>query len=125
MSILNLTQHLATPEQAEAGVIDLPSGYRKRACKLLTFESIPTQEEIEQRAEDLADIASEFDAEAVMIGGAPYLMAELESELRKKGKEPVYAFSKRESVEETQDDGSVVKRNVFKHIGFVRGYYSE
>ena len=29
------------------------------------------------------------------------------------------AFSVRESVEETQPDGSVIKRNVFKHAGFV------
>ena len=30
----------------------------------------------------------------------------------------IYAYSERESVEETQSDGSVIKRNVFKHKGF-------
>ena len=29
-----------------------------------------------------------------------------------------YAFSERSSVEETQPDGSVIKKNVFKHKGF-------
>lgn len=54
-----------------------------------------------------------------MIGGAPYLMAPLEAELKKLGIEPVYAFSERVSEETVQADGTVVKTNVFKHVGFV------
>ena len=54
-----------------------------------------------------------------MIGGAPYLMAELEKELWYRGIEPVYAFTKRESVETTDENGNVTKTAVFKHAGFV------
>ncbi len=54
-----------------------------------------------------------------MIGGAPYLMAELEKELWHLGIEPVYAFTKRESVESVDENGNVTKTAVFKHAGFV------
>ena len=54
-----------------------------------------------------------------MIGGAPYLMAELEKELWHRGIEPVYSFSTRQSVESTDAEGNVTKTSVFKHIGFV------
>jgi hypothetical protein len=54
-----------------------------------------------------------------MIGGAPYLMAPLERSLRSVGVYPVYAFSVRESVEQTAPDGTVRKTNVFRHAGFV------
>ena len=53
-----------------------------------------------------------------MIGGAPYLMAELEKALWNRGIEPVYSFSERKSVE-TEKDGVVTKVNVFEHVGFV------
>lgn len=46
-------------------------------------------------------------------------MAPLETELSARRIEPVYAFSTRESVEQTQADGSVRKVNVFRHTGFV------
>ena len=54
-----------------------------------------------------------------MIGGAPFLMGALESALLDYGITPVYAFSKRESVEEVQKDGSVKKINIFRHAGFI------
>lgn len=54
-----------------------------------------------------------------MVGGAPFFMAPLEAALRAVNIIPVYAFSKRESVEEKQPDGSVKKTQVFKHAGFV------
>ena len=31
----------------------------------------------------------------------------------------LYAFSVRESVESVEPDGSLVKKNVFRHLGFV------
>lgn len=54
-----------------------------------------------------------------MIGGAPFLMPVLDKALRNYGHRPIYAFSKRESVEKTNPDGTVVKTSVFKHAGFV------
>ena len=54
-----------------------------------------------------------------MIGGAPFLMGALESELKNRGIQPMYAFSVRDSVEKQNPDGSVTKQNVFKHAGFI------
>ena len=46
-------------------------------------------------------------------------MPPLEKALRGLGIRPLYAFSVRESVEETLPDGSVRKVAVFRHKGFV------
>ena len=136
--ILNLTQHEPTPEQIAAGVtcgdINDDSQLRDIAL-LLTFDTLPTPVEVRHRAERLAEIASktttlvDYGGETVlcvnerfqfaMIGGAPYLMAPLESALRARGITPVYAFSVRESVDQIQPDGSVRKVATFRHAGFV------
>jgi len=120
--ILNLTQHNATQEQIEAGVIEPSQEDKETIKRLLTFNDIPTFSELYSRASDLAIIASEYDVECVMIGGAPYLMSNLESAIIAVDLTPVCAFSKRVSIEKTLDDGSVVKQTVFKHIGFVYLY---
>lgn len=60
MKIVNLTQHAGTAEQLAAGVADL-GATSLELKRLLTFDSLPTREEIEARA--------------AMIGGAPFLMA--------------------------------------------------
>lgn len=120
--ILNLTQHPATSEQAAAGVVDLPADQRATLIDRLTVDALPTAGEIEARCADiamLAALASESHQNAAMIGGAPWMMARLEAALRDQGIDPVYAFSVRASVEQTQADGSVRKVNVFRHAGFV------
>ena len=129
MPIINLTQHDTTPEQRAHGVIDPPAVDKKRLATLLTFDEKPSFTEITRRAELIANIAvstSVFltgdEMYSAMIGGAPYLMSALEQALYNVGITPVYAFSKRVSVEETQPDGTVVKRNIFKHEGFVEVY---
>lgn len=123
--ILNLTQHSPTPEQTAQGVVEMGEGARAVVRDLLTFTDLPSPDEVRRRAEGLAELAS-LEAErrgatAAMIGGAPYLMGPLERALRKRGITPLYAFSRRESVEEKQDDGSVRKVAVFRHLGFVEG----
>jgi hypothetical protein len=123
--ILNLTQHPATPDQVAAGVVE-PSAEQKAEIKeLLTFNSLPNRGEIERRASRLAQLARKILSERmdlqgqVMIGGAPFLMTSLEKALIEEGLRPLYAFSKREVVEEVQG-GKVVKKSVFKHAGFVK-----
>ena len=127
--ILNLTQHTATQEQKAQLVVE-PRMCKDKIRELLTFEEIPTREEIEARAKELARIATseasmyagdtdnEIWITRVMIGGAPYLMGALEKALRECGFTPVYAFSKRESIDQPQPDGSVRKVAVFRHLGF-------
>lgn len=126
--IINLTQHAASPEQREAGVVDLPEQQREALHEALTFESVPTSMELDDRADWVSELAvfnglggDEEDPipTAAMIGGAPFFMSRLEASLLGKGITPLYAFSKRDSVEEAQPDSSVIKRTVFRHLGFV------
>ena len=122
MQILNLTQHIATTEQLAQGVFE--PVVKRQVTDRLDFTTLPTQQDITDRAEALARIASGNNYHGVkhaMIGGAPYLMPELEKSLRRVGITPLYSFSERVSEEVHQADGSVVKTNVFKHVGFVGG----
>lgn len=131
MKILNLTQHPATAEQIAAGVVDLVGESLSELKRLLTFDTIPTKEQIQRRAASIARLAAEQNYEVcdedfetpkfthAMVGGAPFLMSSLESALMDEFLTPLYAFSVRESVEEVQPDGSVRKINVFRHKGFV------
>lgn len=117
--IINLTQHNATPAQVAEGVADLPEGQRSDLKKLLTFNELPDQHEIGVRAKLVAEMASKASAKAAMIGGAPFFMSALENALVSRNIRPLYAFSRRESVEVKGEDGSVSKRSVFVHLGFV------
>jgi hypothetical protein len=129
MRILNLTQHAATPEQRQAGVVDLTPAQREVVSIWLTFETPPSRPVIKTRAQLLAQAAADDSSmvgkvgpfDAAMIGGAPYLMGPLEDALLDLCIVPLYAFSKRESVETIGSDGSVTKTNVFRHGGFVGG----
>lgn len=118
MTIINLTQHSATNEQIEAGVVNQPTEFdQQQLTSLLTFTSIPSKDEIIRRARKIAELAVGY--EAALIGGAPYLMGALENALKDIGVKPLYSFSERVSVEKPGPDGSVVKTNVFKHVGFI------
>ena len=119
MAILNLTQHNATEDQINEGVVELQAEIKQVLKGLLDFSEMPTRVEIMDRAASIAKIANRHGAKHAMIGGAPFLMGALESALKDYGITPVYAFSQRISVEKTQDDGSVIKTAIFKHIGFV------
>lgn len=130
MTILNLTVHLATAEQLDAGVVDIPAGLgRARVLALLNFDDIPIADDLRDRAETLAVMAATMAAnmepipDRAMIGsGHPALGPFLEQTLIRAGLRPVYAFTRREAVEERQADGSVQKRAVFRHLGFVEPY---
>lgn len=124
--IVNLTQHEATEEQRTEGVFEPEVEFKSELKGLLTFEELPSKEEIQRRAQRIARIAElelgyddlRIHKREAMIGGAPYLMSALEKALKKKGIIPIYAFSKRVS-EEKEVDGKVIKTQVFKHLGLV------
>jgi len=116
--ILNLTQHTATKEQVEVGVVEPQD--KAAVQELLTFDSIPSRDEMVERARKLGNIVVDSGCSKAMIGGAPYFMGVLEAYLYHFGVKSLYAFSKRVSVE-TVVDGVVTKTNVFKHQGFVVG----
>lgn len=116
---LNLTQHPATPEQVQAGVLDLQGNALEALKANLTFSKMPDKKGILERAKRIAQLARSYDFEQAMIGGAPYLMSALEEALREIGITPVYSFSERVSQEELQSDGTVRKISTFKHQGFI------
>ncbi len=125
--ILNLTQHAATDAQKEAGVVDLPPAVASMVRELLTVETLPTLAEVEQRCVSIVIlintcVESEFDS--VMLGGASWMTSPLEHYLFRTGIPAVYSFSKRQSVETVQADGSVLKTNVFQHAGFIPAFGS-
>lgn len=125
MAILNLTQHPASAEQVVAGVMDVPVSARAELLALLTFDDLPSFNAVANRATRLAEFAYRYADDSVidvMIGGAPFLMAQLETALAHQGLSAVYAFSRRESSEEVQADGSVRKTAVFRHCGFVNSF---
>jgi hypothetical protein len=126
--MLNLTQHVGTPEQGVTEPND-----KAAVQRLLTFEWKPSGCEITDRAKAIAALArAELGPQdpyanwpSAMIGGAPFLMGPLEIALRAVQIHPAYAFSVRASVEQVQPDGTVKKVAVFKHAGFVLGAVSE
>ena len=115
-NILNLTQHPATPEQIAAGVVEPQD--KAAVARLLTFDTLPSSEDIAARAMALAALAKTVNADAAMIGGAPYLMGPLERALSGVC-QAVYSFSVRTSTEQVQPDGSVRKVATFRHAGWV------
>lgn len=129
MVILNLTQHNPTSEQIEAGVVNLPDEMWGRVRELLTFEEIPNAKQMVSNAREIASIAAEFFESgasedhmfrgAAMIGGAPYFMPFLVSILMVFRIIPLFSFTRRVSVEEHRPDGTVEKRTVFRHEGWV------
>lgn len=126
--IINATQHPATLEQIEAGVEDLSPAQRVEIQNLLTFDELPQGDALRLRAISVVSLIErslneieerDYEKLEVMIGGAPFFMEPLACRLRKRGFVPVYAFSKRVSVEQAQPDGTVKKVSAFKHVGFV------
>lgn len=121
MRIFNLTQHTMTAEQiGNNEVFRIESVPGDIVNDRLTFNEMPTAEEMAERALELSRIAAQHSAEAALIGGAPYFMPFIEKALLKLNIIPLYSFSKRESVERKNADGTIVKTSVFKHIGYIQ-----
>lgn len=148
MAILNLTQHTATNDQTEGGVVNINPALQGKLKELLTFEVPPSSGEVTDRAAKLVDLFSAHVAleaattfgqllakgvevtyagvlastkgsyDSAMIGGAPFLMAPLEAALLARKINPCYSFSVRVSTEVAGEDGVVSKTNVFKHVSF-------
>lgn len=128
MTILNLTQHDATKDQIENGVVELPESIREILTEYLTFDEMPNfdfdnpDNFVNFRARAIAMLAANYFKGMpgkAMIGGAPFLMPILAKELRKQNIEPLLAFTKRETSERILPDGTIQKVALFKHIGFI------
>jgi len=115
--ILNLTQHMTTPEQAAQGVYE-PCD-KVFVQKILTFSGITDRASVRARALILADIALEHGCEYVMIGGAPYLMGPLERSMEEVSVNVLFSFSERVTKETIAEDGSTMNVSQYRHIGFI------
>lgn len=58
--ILNLTQHNASKEQIEAGVVDLPKPFQEQLKEFLNFDKISDCQEIKRRAGAIYDLVIDF-----------------------------------------------------------------
>ena len=120
--ILNLTQHNATKDQQDAGIIDMPVEFQVALKGLLTFPTTYTRADLEYRALQIHELVRDFCGtskevlEGVMIGGMPSFMPVLESVLISKGIKVGYACTERQSVDK-EVDGKVVKTAIFVHAG--------
>lgn len=119
LDIINLTQHQAVPQQQQSGIFEPPSEVQTRVRDLLTFETPPSAGQLQQRASELAQIAEQNQAQAALIGGAPFLLPYLEKALWRLGIQPAYAFSQRQAQERHKENGEVVKELIFMHEGLI------
>ena len=113
--ILNLTNHTMTGAQIE----ELTGKWGYEEIIELTPEDKaewaamdPTNyKEVCQR------ILSTYQVEGIHLAGFPVAVAYVVSKFRNEF-ELLYAYSGRDSVEEHLPDGTVVKKNIFRHKGF-------
>ena len=127
--IINLTPHLATPDQASAGLIDMPEdgGLRAALTEALSFNHQPDQEELLRRARRVVGIMADYaggmtalQGRKVMLGGFSALMHPLQAACLKAGMQVGYAYPGLcECVDQLQPDGSVLKMAIFRHGGFI------
>src|SRR5690554_1558364 len=117
--ILNLTQHNATAEQKAVGVVEPHESEKADIKRCLTFDVLPSTEEIRVRARRLAGLALSLGATCAVIEGAPFLMGELERALITVGIQPVYAFTSHEEVAQEQSDRAASKNAGGRHLGFI------
>lgn len=114
--LLNVSNHVLglnqIAELQEKGfvVVELPDNLKSVWAQL-------TPENYLSVCNDVVTFAEENGIEGFHIAGFPAAVTALCIDL--KPTVPVYyAYSERVSVEEPQPDGSVVKKNIFKHKGF-------
>lgn len=118
--IINCTNHIATKEQLELGVVE---PYEKEEIqKLLTFDSLDSVFSANERAKEIVEIIKRSGYNHALIGGIPFFMSILENEFYRNGIIPVYAFSKRISIEKMDESGLVLKKSIFVNEGLFCKY---
>jgi hypothetical protein len=123
--IVNATRHPASSDQVAAGVVEPQDHAKEDMIDIMTFDECPPGHVVTEKARRFAKIVVDqverHQAAKVMIGGAPFFMSPVVEAIKDVAPyiEVVYAFSQREAVETIEDDGSVTKKTVFVHKGFV------
>lgn len=146
MTIINLTQHVATEDQVAAGVVNVQDNFTATLKNLLTFPATYDVYMLIVRAQAVAAIAYDswnascqaaadadtrplsstddaymdywyHSSKECMIGGMPSFMRHLEDALIAKGFKVGYACTARVSIDVPDGNGGVKKSSVFKHVG--------
>jgi len=120
MKILNLTQHKATKEQRDAGVIDYTDArdefllMKEKAGEnissrekdipetlddLLTFDNPPSRGDINERVMLISWIPYELGYKSALIFAPQFMIAALESALKARGVKPLHMFDDNRFVE--------------------------
>lgn len=122
LNVLNITQHQSTPDQKQAGVIDVSLDDQVQLKQLLTFQGLYDAKTITARVSELLCWLDELypKSKVFLVGSMPPAAnAILERMFKEKGHTCVYSVSDRICVETHQVDGSVKKEYQFKHLGFM------
>lgn len=110
-NLLNLSNHNLTPQQTE----ELSTlGYQ-----VIELNATDKQAWGQLNPQDYKAVCDEildkYQADAYHLAGFPAAVVYV---TRTTNKPCYYAYSTRQSVEAVQEDGTVVKKNIFKHQGF-------
>ena len=113
--LLNCSNHVMGLDQIkeleEKGyvIVELPEDLKKRWAQM-------DPETYGRTCNDIVEWAELNNIEAMHLAGFPAAVVLVCADI---DRIPLYyAYSERVSIEETLEDGSVVKKNVFKHKGF-------
>jgi len=115
--LLNVSNHILGMNQIkeleEKGyyIVELPEDLKTRWAQM-------DPDSYARTCNDIVEYAELNGVEAMHVAGFPAAVVLICMDI---DRIPLYyAYSERVSVEETLEDGSVVKKNVFKHKGFYR-----
>lgn len=129
MKILNFTIHNLTPDQLKDGAVEIPDNY-KEALKniLLVTKDDLTPEKLRSKAQNLyslfldvkGDMKLRGEEVALLVGsGSPSLQPFIVEQIVYSHHQEIrYSHTDRECVETPQQDGSVKKEYIFKHVCF-------
>lgn len=116
-----IMQHTPTPEQRAEGAERFGEIVELGNKALLNVPEDPElgRDWFVQRATEILDaIGGVWPGDTVMAMGQQQLALAVNAEARRRGACLVEAVTRRESVDESQPDGSVKKTNLFRHAGF-------
>lgn len=108
--ILNISNLRVNDELKKFGVSEAKDW--KLIKSLITFNEVPSNEEIRSRAASLAEIAKASEATGVLIGNprSQFMLSEIEKACEAKGIKIYYPFFVREKIDNEDENGS----NYFK-----------
>ncbi len=123
MKTYNFTLHHLDGEQKLDGITELPGWIRNTLHNILTFRTIPTRAQMEDRARAVVSLALMAGADVIMIAPAPFFASTLEEKLEEHGIMSVYPYSSHVSANTTNSEGYIQRSGTFEYVGLVEGNF--